>query len=180
MEFEYINTPRLKLLKLTPEVYKYIFNNYTNEELKSFLGLSTDEELLFEKLKYSKGITTYNYSFTNFQLIEKQTDTLIGWCGFHTWVQKHSRAEIGYNLKDDNHKQKGYMSEALKAVIQYGFDVMKLHRIEALVAKYNTPSVKLLEKYGFTYEGCLREHYNVNGKMEDSQMYSLLKHEWNK
>lgn len=179
MEFEYISTPRLKLLKLTPEVYKCIYNNYTDEQLKRFLWLKTDEELAFEKQKYKKGIVTYNYSFTNFQLIEKQTETLIGWCGFHTWVQKHSRAEIGYNLLDDSYKQKGYMSEALKAVIQYGFDVMKLNRVEALVADYNIPSVKLLKNNGFTHEGCLRQHYNVDGKMEDSQMYSLLKHEFN-
>ena len=72
------------------------------------------------------------------------------------------------------------MSEALAAVLDYGFGTMGLHRVEALVAEWNVPSLKLLAKFNFTFEGTLREHYNVDGIMEDSVMYSLLKTEFKK
>ena len=72
------------------------------------------------------------------------------------------------------------MTEALKAVLGYGFSQMGLHRIEAMAAPYNTASLRLLQNMGFTFEGTLRQHYNVNGNMEDSVMYSLLKHEFKK
>lgn len=70
------------------------------------------------------------------------------------------------------------MTEALKEVLNFGFTTLNLHRIEALVASWNIPSVKLLQHYGFTKEGTMREDYVVNGKHEDSDCYSLLKREW--
>ena len=72
------------------------------------------------------------------------------------------------------------MTEALKATLEFGFTQLNLHRIEALVADWNIPSVKLLQRYGFTKEGIMREDYCVNGKNEDSDCYSLLKWEWEK
>lgn len=70
------------------------------------------------------------------------------------------------------------MSEVLPVVLQYGFEQMNLHRVEALLADYNMASKRLLVKNGFVYEGCLREHYYVDGVPEDSVMYSLLNHEF--
>ncbi|MCK6649411.1 MAG: GNAT family N-acetyltransferase, partial [Bacteroidia bacterium] len=55
---------------------------------------------------------------------------------------------------------------------------LKLHRVQALVARENIASIKLLERFKFKKEGVLREDYLVDGKMEDSVCYSLLKHEW--
>jgi ribosomal-protein-alanine N-acetyltransferase len=72
------------------------------------------------------------------------------------------------------------MKEALNEVIDYGFNVMKLHRIQALIADSNTPSKKLLLHYGFVREGTIREDYVVDGKNEDSDQYSLLRQEWKK
>jgi len=66
----------------------------------------------------------------------------------------------------------------LSAVLDFGFTQLELHRIAALVASSNTPSLKLLEHYGFMKEGTMREDYVVDGKNEDSECYSLLKWEW--
>lgn len=55
---------------------------------------------------------------------------------------------------------------------------MKLHRVAALVGRENMPSLKLLNKFGFKFEGTLREDYVVDGKNEDSECYSLLSWEW--
>lgn len=178
MLFEYIETERLKLRKITPQVMEYVYNTLTDNEIIAFFGLPSIEALEKEKYKFRNGLSTFNKSYLNFVIIDKQTDTAIGNCGYHTWYLDHDRAEIGYALYDDTHKRKGYMSEAVAAVLTYGFNEMNLYRIEAMAADYNTASLKILEKFGFIFEGRLREHYNVNGKMEDSVLYGLLKKEF--
>jgi ribosomal-protein-alanine N-acetyltransferase len=57
---------------------------------------------------------------------------------------------------------------------------MNLHRIEAYVGLANEPSNKLMQKFGFTKEGLLREHYLRDGIYHDSLIYSLLRKEWNR
>ncbi|CAM3562251.1 acetyltransferase, ribosomal protein N-acetylase [Flavobacterium saliperosum S13] len=178
MIFELLETQQLILRKLTPETYDYLFQQYNDNELKAFLGLVTEEELEKEKDKFRKGIATYNKSFVNFQLIDKQTNTVMGACGFHTWYTEHRRAEIGYALNSDVHKGKGIMSEALKAVIDYGFREMDLNRIEAFIGPKNEPSLRLVQKLNFTKEGHLRKHYCKNNIMEDSLVFSLLRDEY--
>lgn len=177
MEFKTLTTERLILRILTPEVYDFIYQNFSAEEQMKFLGLSSKEELAIEKNKYENGLSMFNKSFCLFQLIDKSSDKIIGWCGFHTWYTEHSRAEVGYHISVESFKRKGLMSEALPTIIDYGFTNLNLHRIEAFVATYNIPSLKLLTKMNFKKEGVLREHYFVNNRMEDSVVFSLLKNE---
>lgn len=179
MTFEILTTERLLLRKLSLETLEYIYANYSNEQLIGFLGLENEEQLAIEKNKFEKGLTTFNKSFLYFQILDKSTEKIIGWCGFHTWYLDHFRAEIGYGLFDENFKNKGIMTEAMKTILEYGFHQMKLYRIEALIATYNIPSLQLVEKFGFTKEGILRNHYLKNNVMEDSVVYSLLKDEYN-
>jgi ribosomal-protein-alanine N-acetyltransferase len=173
-----LHTERLILRLYTPEVAHYVFTKKSDDEIMAFLGLDSPEALAREKEKFSLGITTYNRTFANFHLIYKETGKIIGGCGFHTWFPDHRRAEIGYALHSDDYKQKGLMTEALRAVLHYGFDEMNLHRAEALVGSQNTASQKLLANFGFVKEGVLRQHYVVNGIPEDSVAYSLLKPEF--
>lgn len=178
MKFEEIETDRLILRIVTPAVYDFIYTNFSIEEQLKFLGLSSKEELESEKQKYGKGLEMYNKSMVGFQMIDKTSQKVIGLCGFHTWYVEHRRAEIGYSLFDDAYKRKGFMSEALPPIIDYGFVTMNLHRIEAFISPHNTPSLKLVQKLNFSKEGILREHFFVNNKMEDSAVFSLLKKEW--
>jgi [ribosomal protein S5]-alanine N-acetyltransferase len=178
MTFEILTTERLLLRKLSPETFDYIYANYSNEQLIDFLGLENEDQLATEKNKFEKGLTTYNKSFLYFQLLDQTTKKIIGWCGFHTWYLNHFRAEIGYGLFDENLKNKGIMTEAMKAVLEYGFHQMQLNRIEAFIGTNTIPSLLLVEKFGFTKEGILRSHYLKNNVMEDSVVYSLLKTEY--
>ena len=73
---------------------------------------------------------------------------------------------------------KGLMSEALEAVLQYGFEEMDLNRVEALTSYENEASIASLIKFGFREEGILKGHYYVDGLAEDSVMYALLKSEF--
>lgn len=168
-----INTERLTLRALTPEVYSELFT-YTEKEIMEFLGLDSHDSFLKEHDRFQGGLRTHNKTFLYFQLIEKTSKRVIGWCGFHTWYLDHDRAELGYGLLSDEWKRKGYMSEALLPILDYGFNHMQLHRIEALASPQNTPSIKLLEANHFSYEGLLKEHYLIDGVYEDSAIYSLI------
>lgn len=177
MDFFIIETERLLLRKLTPETYQYIFQHYSDPELQEFLGISKPEKLEEERVKFTKGIATYNKSMLVFQLLDKNSKKIIGGCSFHTWYLDHARAEIGYALTDDTIKRSGLMSEALKPILDYGFEEMKLNRIEAFIGPNNNASIRLVEKFGFTREGVLRQHYYKDGQIEDSVVYSLLQEE---
>ncbi len=86
----------------------------------------------------------------------KETGQLIGACGLSSLEQEHWKAEIGFWLLP-SHWGKGYMPEAARVVINYGFVHLNLNRIEAIVEGGNAASEKALQKMGFTYEGRLRE-----------------------
>jgi ribosomal-protein-alanine N-acetyltransferase len=107
-------------------------------------------------------------------LIDKENNKIIGTCGYHNWYKEHNRAELGYTITNEVYKGLGVMSEAMKVVLEHGFVKMKLHRIEALVGTQNVASIKLLEKFGFTKEGVLKEHHLINDVYEDSIVYGKV------
>lgn len=174
-----IETERLIMKEITPGFWDHAFRNWNDEALKNYFGY-TDEGLPTEKEKHGMGLENYHISFRNFVMVTKDTNTVLGRIGFHTWYTRHHRAEIGYGIEDKIHRGKGYISEALKALLIYGFEEMGLYRAEALTAPDNIPSIKALQKYGFQLEGVLRGHYYINGEQSDSNCYSLLKPEYEK
>lgn len=174
-----ISTPRLLLKSITPAFIHEMFNTKTQKEIMNYFGFD-EASYRHHKMMHEKGMETHSVSLFYFLLLNKETCEPIGECGFHTWTAKHNRAEIFYNIHNEANKQKGYMTEALEAVLKYGFTALKLHRVEALLSAKNEPSLRLLLRKGFTKEGTMREDYVVNGKNEDSECYSLLKWEWEK
>lgn len=83
---------------------------------------------------------------------------------------------IGYSL-DRKQNGKGYMTKAVKLVVDYGFNELKLHRIEAGVMPHNIPSMKVLEKGGFHKEGIAIENVKINGKWENHQTLAIVNNE---
>lgn len=169
-----IETERLILKGFSPDDMKHIFEGCSKPEIKKILGHRTEEDYQKEESKYRNGYASYNRSFLLFLLADKASGTIIGRCGIHNWNAEHRRAEAGYVMEDEQYKRKGLMSEAFGAVIDYGFDKLSLHRMEALVGTGNIPSLRLMEKYGFVREGLLREHYYISGRYEDSALFSKL------
>lgn len=173
-------TERLFLRELTPEMYSQLFRSYSEREIKAYLGLGSDTEFREAKRRFEQGTTTYHTTFKYFHLIHKQDGNVIGRCDFHTWIRAHRRAEVGYTMTSERYKNKGLMTEALRAVLSFGFEKMNLYRIEALVSPHNKPSMQLLKRYGFQKEGHLRNHYMVNSELQDSFIFSLLLPEFEK
>ena len=104
-------------------------------------------------------------------------NTVLGLVGFGYWNRFHHRAEIGYDLARA-YWGRGIGSEAVRAIIRFGFEHMHLHRIEAATIVDNVESVHLLEKLGFKREGVRREYsLEEDGAYHDSAMYGLLRRE---
>ena len=80
---------------------------------------------------------------------------------------------LGYKL-DQEHGGRGYMTEAVKAVVEYGFETLKLHRIEANIMPRNAASIAVVTKCGFEYEGTARKYLKINGVWEDHAHYVVL------
>lgn len=80
---------------------------------------------------------------------------------------------IGYSL-DSKYNGKGYMTEAVRLVAEYGFNQLHLHRIVAGVMPTNIGSLRVLEKVGFEKEGIARKNVKINGKWEDHVELSIL------
>ncbi|MBK0404160.1 GNAT family N-acetyltransferase [Adhaeribacter sp. BT258] len=175
MEIETYHTSRLQLRKFTPEVYKHIFSNYSEPEIKAIIGLEGEEQYQTLLKKHEGGMASYNRSLVFFQLVEPISKTVIGGCGLHNWFPDHRRAELGYSIDKEEFKKQGFMKEAVAFVLNYGFTQMNLHRIEALVSPNNIPSLKLVRHFGFQEEGRMHEHYFVNGKFDDSLVFGLLR-----
>ena len=104
-------------------------------------------------------------------------ETLIGVCGLFHFEQQCRRAEMGYELHLDAWG-KGYMNEALQAVLTYGFSNLGLNRVEADIHPDNVGSAKVVERLGFKKEGHLRERWIVGDEVSDSTIYGLLLSDW--
>lgn len=168
----------LTLRKVDQQVLDFVFGEYSDDQLKRFLGFETDQELSADKEKHREGFSMFNKKILFFQILWGAEKKTIGWCGYHTWYFQHDRAEIGYGIFAEELRNQKIMSQVIPYVIEYGFGNMDLNRIEAFVAEYNTPSVKLLEKLGFEREGVLKQHYCVNGRHEDSTLFALLREDY--
>ena len=110
--------------------------------------------------------------------IERREDgAVVGTCTlFHLDAQCRT-AEVGYVLRVPEWG-KGYASEAVTALLDWGFDHLYLNRVGADVDPRNTPSVRAVERLGFVREGHLRERWIVGGEICDSWIYGLLAREW--
>ncbi len=102
------------------------------------------------------------------------THEMIGTCCLFNADLTSKHAEIGFGL----HRPfwgNGYMSEAARAVVDCGFDLLQLHRIEAEIDPRNTASARVLERLGFVREGLLRERRMIDGEISDGAIYGLLR-----
>lgn len=178
--FFVLETKRLWLRLISPKDYEFIYGHLNDDELKELLGFSTQHELEMHKAKFEKGLTHYRFHMAYFQLLQKPDCKVIGSAGFHTWNVEHHKAELGYDIRYDELKRQGYMTEAIEALLEYGFNTLKLQRIEACIGPDNLASQGVVNHFKFTKEGVLRAHYLKDGIYHDSIIYSLLREEYAK
>ncbi len=104
-------------------------------------------------------------------------NALAGTCTLFSIDRQHRRAELGFAVLK-RLWGRGIASRAVPAVLEFGFERLGLHRIEAEVDPENRASIRLLEQMGFAREGRLRGRYLEAGEPRDSLYYGLLRSEW--
>ena len=174
LPFHNLETERLYLRQLTNDDVHEIFALRSDPEVMKYIPrpLVTNKEealahitMIEEKIVTNEGI--------NWAITLKGNPKLIGIIGHYRIKPEHFRAEIGYMLLPE-HQGKGIISEAIKEVVNYGFEVMKLHSIEAIIDPKNFGSEKVLQKNGFVKEAHLKENEYYEGRFLDTVIYSLL------
>ena len=172
--FPNLETERLLLRRVNPTDIKEIFALRSNPETMKYIPrplIKTDEDALEHiatidvKIETNEGV--------NWAITLKDNPKLIGVIGYYRIKPEHYRAEIGYMLLPEYHG-KGIISEAVKETVNYGFQIMKLHSIEAIIDPDNHGSAKVLEKNGFVKEAHLKENEFFEGRFLDSVIYSIL------
>lgn len=111
---------------------------------------------------------------SSFVIVHNQTGKVIGTIGY-MWVQQDNRAgEVGYSLSRAYWNQ-GLMSEALRAIIDFGFSQLHLNRIEAQHESDNPASGRVMMHAGMRHEGHLRQRLYNKGRYVDVELYAILK-----
>jgi ribosomal-protein-alanine N-acetyltransferase len=171
-----LETERLILRGLTSEDMDFLFRHFSQDEINLYSSSDNLKSMEETKEFYAKYIPP---SPTRFRLgiVLKETNELIGTLGFHRFSKRDSCAEAGADLMR-SHWGKGLMTEALKSLLEFGFNDMNLNRIEATANLKNARSIRLMERIGFQKEGVLRKKYFYKGQYHDDVVYSLLKEEW--
>ena len=105
---------------------------------------------------------------------KKDTGTPMGTIGLYKYSETHRRAEMGYDLLKE-YWGNGYISEAVRAITNYGFNDLGLIRIEATVDQENSRSIRVLERAGFKHEGTLLKRYYYRGRFHNELYYGIIK-----
>lgn len=172
--FPILKTDRLDLVEIKQSHSADLFNLFGDENVTRFYNILP----LTNEHEAQKPIDWFQSRFKDklgirWGIAIKGQKNIIGTIGFNNFTKRH-RANIGYDLQTE-HWNNGYITEALKTVINFGFDQLEINRIEAEVMQGNITSEKVLEKLNFKKEGILREWMFWNGKYYDMTMFSLLK-----
>lgn len=177
LKFPDLTTKRLNLVEIQQEHLKDIFSLFRDDKVTKFYNIKTmqkpeDGQVYLDwfqkRFKEQAGIRW------GIQL--KNKEGIIGTIGYNNFSENH-RANLGYDLQSI-YWNKGYMAEAIEAVVNFGFNVLNINRVEAEVMIGNIQSEKLLLKLGFQKEGCLRDWMYWDNKHFDMAMFSLLKRDW--
>jgi [ribosomal protein S5]-alanine N-acetyltransferase len=177
--FPLLNTRRLDLIEIKQSHLGDLYKLFSDENVTKFYNLLP----LKNQQEAQKSIEWFQNRFREKSGIRwgialKGQQNIIGTLGFNNFIKLH-RANIGYDLQTE-HWNNGYITEALQAVISFGFSQLRINRIEAEVMQGNLISEKVLNKLNFKNEGVLRAWLFWNEKHYDMTMYSLLKTDYEK
>ncbi|WP_124727911.1 GNAT family N-acetyltransferase [Staphylospora marina] len=108
----------------------------------------------------------------------KENDEVIGDIALQDIHPINRSANIRIMIASEKHQGKGYGTEAMKLMLEYGFGILNLHRIELNVFPFNPRAIHVYEKLGFKKEGVQREVLFYNHAWHDSVLMSMLAHEY--
>lgn len=177
--FPTLHTDRLNLIEIKQEHLNDLFKLFGDEHVTKFYNVKTFDQEQDGQKYIDWFISRYKDRLgIRWGIALKGKREIIGTIGFNNFANNH-RANIGYDLQTI-YWNKGYITEALSTVIDFGLNELEINRIEAEVMVGNVISEKILSKLGFTKEGILRQWMYWDNKRYDMIMYSLLKTDYKK
>lgn len=172
--FPELETERLKLRRADLSDINELFALRSDAEIMKYIprpiATTLDEMSEFVKLTDEK---ISSNEMINWVITLKDNPKMMGTIGFYYIKPEHYRAEIGYMLLPE-FQGHGYVTEAISEVVNYGFNAMELHSIEAVIDPANLASAKVLEKCNFIREGYFKENEFYNGQFLDTVIYSKI------
>ena len=179
MELPTLESQRLLLRKASSADIDDLYSLYSKPEVVRFTGdlVWTDTQQAVEFLEEADNEFKEQRLF-GWCVALKQTDKVIGTCALFDCELAMRFAEIAYAI-DPNYWRKGLTRELVPLLIEFGFNILKLNRIDAVVAPENSASVKLLEGNHFQHEGFKCESWiDPNGNPVDEYIMGLLHRDW--
>lgn len=177
--FPTLHTARLLLREITAADVPALFAIHGDGEAMRFFGTEPVTTLAqaAQLVAVFAAWRQMPHPGTRWGLVRQDTGAFIGSAGLFKWNRGWGSCSLGYELARSAWGQ-GYMDEALRAILTWGFEHMALRRVEAQVHPQNTASLKLLARLGFATEGLLREAGFWGGQAEDLVALGLLGREW--
>ncbi len=173
-----LTTERLTLRRMlvvdTDDMYEYAGQTEVTKYLTWYPHPDrtyTREYLQYLGSRYSAGM------FYDWAVIYEPDCKMIGTCGFTSFNTAADSAEVGYVL-NPAYWGKGIAVEALTRVLEFAFETLKLHRVEARFIRENERSRRVMEKVGMTFEGIIREGMLIKGSYVNVGVCSILASEW--
>lgn len=180
-KFPELRTKRLILRKPTMKDVEWYFEYFSRSEMVWGGGEPGPKDMNAAREELRKYMVDLYRKRRGFRWIItlKGDDRPIGTLGFYKWAPSAGyQAEMGYDLAKE-HWGKGIMAEAMRAVIDFGFEKMGLNRIEVYIMPRNKRSVKMIKNLGFKREGLIRQRYfDEHGNYADDILFSLLRSDW--
>ena len=170
--FPDLETERLWLRQATQKDAEAVFAVFSDPKVTQFHDLNTFtqiDEAIGVIERRAKGFESGRG--IRWGIARKLDNTLIGSCGF-IWDREATAAEVGYELASQ-FWGKGIMSEALRAILQYGFEHRGVEFVMAQIMLENVASRRLLEKLGFQSQGVLKKHGFWKGEHHDLEQFKL-------
>ena len=115
---------------------------------------------------------------TNFSIIDKKTNEIIGMTGLLDISLQHRRAQFYMTIGNKDHWGKRLPDENIPMVLNYAFNELGLNKVYLYTINVNNKARHVYLRNGFQPEGILREHYFCVGKLQDLHVFSVLKSDW--
>lgn len=170
----------LYLAKIENNDFKYIYEWFSDMRFLKFYDYLTPAPQSMEEVDKTFGYYEKNEESEVFAIKLSDNGRIIGIAGFDDIVKENGVATLFIGIGDSNSRGRGYGSEALRLLLDYGFNELDFYRIQLNVLEFNHRAIALYEKAGFKKEGTFREFVLRDGKRYDLYLYGLLKREWNK
>jgi [ribosomal protein S5]-alanine N-acetyltransferase len=174
-----LSTARLRLRWLTLDDAEGLLAIFSDPEVTRYWSSGPWTRIEQARESIEQSVADYAAgSGLRFGLELAEQPGIIGTVSLHKFVDASRRCEVGYALARPYWAQ-GYVGEALRAALDYGFRELDLNRVEADIDPNNVASGRVLERLGFRKEGYMPERWIVHGETADTVYYGLLRRYWN-